>query len=97
MIICHNCILDLRGIFHCYPFAINDEHSTTSRVWGSKIFVIAIDDYVAGSFVLARDIHVDVHLYRGWEIFLMLVLVLVGVKPFKVGRCFHFVMEFVTS
>ena len=52
--------------------------------------------YVAGSFVLARAVHVDVHPYRGQDIFLTLVIVLVGAKPFKVGRCFRFVMEFVT-
>ena len=86
MILCHNFILDLGGIFCCYPFAINDEHSSISGVWGGELFIIAIDDSVAGSFVLAEDVQVDVHSYRRWDIFLALVLVLVGSKPFEGGR-----------
>ena len=62
----------------------------------AKFFVIAIDDSVAGLFVLAGDAHVNIYLYRWWEIFLALVLVLVGTKPFKDGICCCFIAEFTT-
>ena len=91
-----DCILDLRGVLGCNPLVIDDKHRSAPRIRGVKLPVIDGLDPVASSLQ-----PVDHPCYCSFgllvEVFLTIVFILMGLKPFRISGGPYFPLEFVTG